>query len=55
MLCNGNVKVVDELLGECDKCGIMSKRSKCQKLTTAHVTVTKEDRRYTLRLFNDVW
>ena len=41
--CNGKVKVLDELFGECGKCGMMRKHKKCKKLTTARVTVTGED------------
>ena len=40
MVCNGKAKVVDEVVGECGKCGMMLKRRKCKKLTTARVTVT---------------
>ena len=53
--CNGKVKVLDELLGECGKCGMKLKLKKCKKLTTAHVTVTGEDGKvHVLMMFNDV-
>ena len=53
MVCNGKMKVLDELLGKCGKSGMMLKLKKCKKLITARVRVTEDGEVHVL-MFNDI-
>ena len=54
--CNAKVKTDDDnVLGECTKCGMLVKVSKCKRLMVARVTVSgKDGKMHALTMFNDV-
>ena len=55
IVCNAKVKVVNEVVGECTKCGIVVKTKKCKKMVMAKVVVSGEDgRSNVLTMFNEM-
>ena len=52
--CKVKIDVIDDLVGECPKCGLMVKLNRCSKLFTANIRVEDADKKkHDIKLFHD--
>ena len=55
LCCNGKMKNVNEVVGECPKCGSLVKTMKCMKKMMAKVVISGDDgEEHTVTMFNEI-